>query len=339
MPVFALQFWAYSHVQPAPIFYVEPGIQTKVLMLSEQERLPMGSSTQPFSLILMPLSLSACVQAFPDVRNLSSILYLYKILLFVLLLFYFLSTPCAWHSCFVLKWTVVFFFIEFLFSESGTIARQFPLVEPYYHWDYIFFFWFECHFEKRKILQPSSHTLSLSFLPQGFGCCSVSQSKACLSFYLTWEPPSPPQLYFEGRLLLCWLLRCERAGRDELSWPGTASVGSSRSLSSSSTVEWCRFTDLLPVNHFTVYNYSYTSFDSQWAQEMLNFTTHVVFNKEFSLGCPGRSVIGKQNKLTSVFIFWTSQLTIGKRGLVDVSLSVQWGKAVVGWGKHLRVLS
>jgi hypothetical protein len=58
---------------------------------------------------------------------------------------------------------------------------------------------------------------------------------------------------------------------------------------------------------------------------MLNFTTHGflvgwlvgwlvgglvdflpsnhVFNKEFSLGCLDRSVIGKQNKLTSVLIF------------------------------------
>lgn len=118
-----------------PQLHVEAGIQTKVLMLSEQEHLPTGSSTQPSLLSLMPLSLSAGMRAFLEVRNLSSILYLSKMPLFVLLLFYFLSTPCAWYSC--LKMNC--FFIEFIFSESGTIVRKFPLVEPYFHWDDIFF--------------------------------------------------------------------------------------------------------------------------------------------------------------------------------------------------------
>lgn len=124
-------------------------------------------------------SLSACMQTFPDVRNLSSILYLSKMLLFVLLLFYFLSTPCAWYSCFGLKWT--FFFIDFIFSESGAIVRKFPLAEPCSHWDYIFFLpWMSFLKKKEKStsapLQPSSHTLFLCLLAlrvQLLCCCEI----------------------------------------------------------------------------------------------------------------------------------------------------------------------
>lgn len=183
-------------------------------------------------------------------------------LLFVLLLFYFLSTPCAWYSC--LKMNC--FFIEFILSESGTIVRKFPLVEPYSHWDYIFFLLWMPLWKKRKInLSPFSllPTPSLFvFLPQGFGCCAVSQSKACLSFYLTWEPLCPPQLYFEGRILFCWLLCCERAGGNELRWLGTASVESSQSLYPFSVVGWCgALLGLLPIHLCELchcLHYSYT---------------------------------------------------------------------------------
>ena len=63
MPVFALQYWAYSDMQPCPCFYVDAEIQTQIFMLPEQAHLLTGYPPSP-SLLLMLFPLPACMQAF-----------------------------------------------------------------------------------------------------------------------------------------------------------------------------------------------------------------------------------------------------------------------------------
>lgn len=137
--------------------------------------------------------------------------------MFVLTLIYFLSIQCAWCSYFVLFWNE-FFRIEFIFCESGTIVRKFLLVDPYFLGDYIFFLlWMP--FKKIYLCPPPFCCLPTPsfflFLPPGCACCLVSRSKACLGFYLTWEPLCSPQLYSDSRILFYWLLWWGRAGGGE----------------------------------------------------------------------------------------------------------------------------
>lgn len=203
-PVFALQCWAYHDVQPCPCFYV--GAELKLRSSSSQRKHTYSPVTLPAPLSAFNAFSFTCVHAsllFWSFTN-PPCIFLSMTLLLVLTLIYLLSIHCTWNSYFVFKWTLEnWIHILWKWNDCKNVSLAWSLFPLRLY----FLFYFECHL---KLSLPSFALLPTPsfflFLPRGCGCCAVSQSKACLGFYLIWETPCPPQLHFEGRILFYWLL-------------------------------------------------------------------------------------------------------------------------------------
>lgn len=173
-------------------------------MLRFKLRSSSSQSKHTYSPVTLPAPLSAfnafsftCVHAsllFWSFTN-PPCIFLSMTLLLVLTLIYLLSIHCAWNSYFVFKWTLEnWIHILWKWNNCKNVSFAWSLFPLRLY----FLFYFECHL---KLSLPSFALLPTPsfflFLPQGCGCCAVSQSKACLGFYFIWETLCPPQLHFE----------------------------------------------------------------------------------------------------------------------------------------------